>query len=147
MPLIPWRPFWDLVEGDWLDEWLERPRWRQWLEEVPVVRTPKIDIYEDNGNLIAEVELPKVDPENINVEVKDNVLRLEAKSEEKKEEKKKGYYRKEISSGYFKRVLSLPVEVIGDKTEAEYRDGILKITMPKAKPQKESKGVKIKVKK
>ncbi|MGB9743496.1 MAG: Hsp20/alpha crystallin family protein [Minisyncoccia bacterium] len=146
MPIIPWRS-WDL-ESDWLDEWLEKPRWwRHWLEETPMVRTPKIDIYEDNGNLVAEVELPKVNPENIDVEVKDNVLRLEAKTEEKKEEKKKDYYRKEISSGYFKRVLSLPIEVVGEKAEAEYRDGILKITMPKAKPEKESKGIKIKIKK
>ena len=86
MPLIPWRPFWDLwPEEDWPD-W-ESPRWGRML---PAIRSPRMDVYEDNGNIVAEAELPGIDPKNIEVEVKDNVLRVEAKTEEKKEEKKGG---------------------------------------------------------
>jgi HSP20 family protein len=114
---------------------------------MPLVRTPKMDIYENNGNVVVEAELPRIDPKNIDIEVKDNVLKVEAKTEEKKEEKGKGYYRKEISSGYFRRALPLPVEVIGEKAEASYREGILKITIPKVQAKKEEKeGIKIKVK-
>lgn len=150
MPLIPWRPFWD-IERFFEEEW---PEW-EWPEfrfprivpRVPMMRTPRMDIYETNGEVVAEVELPGVDPKNIEVEVKDNYLRVEAKAEEKKEEKKKGYYRKEISAGYYKRVVPLPAEVIGEKAEAEYSGGILKVTIPKAKPKKEEKKpIKIKVK-
>jgi HSP20 family protein len=80
--------------------------------------------------------------------VKDNVLRVEAKAEEKKEVKEKGYYRKEMGTRYFKRAVSLPTEVIGEKAEAEYTDGVLKVTIPKVKPTKkeEKKGIKVKVK-
>jgi HSP20 family protein len=147
MPIIPWKPFWDIFEDE--EDWFGRPRWglRKFSEEMPLVRTPKMDIYENNGNVVVEAELPRIDPKNIDIEVKDNVLKVEAKTEEKKEEKGKGYYRKEISSGYFRRALPLPVEVIGEKAEASYREGILKITIPKVQAKKEEKeGIKIKVK-
>jgi len=113
-----------------------------------MIRTPRMDIYETDGEVVAEVELPGVDPKNIEVEVKDNYLRVEAKAEEKKEEKKKGYYRKEISAGYYKRVVPLPVEVIGEKAEASFEGGLLKVVIPKKKPVKkeEKKPIKIKVK-
>lgn len=143
MPIIPWRPFEDLDR--WFDgDWFERPRWGM----LPTLRAPKMDIYEEGDNVIAEVELPGVDPKNIEVEVKDNYLKVEAKGEEKKEEKKKGYYRKEMSKGYYKRVVPLPVEVVGEKADAKYKDGVLKIVIPKKKAvkKKEGKGVKIKVK-
>lgn len=143
MPIIPWRPFWDI------DRFFEDEEWPEFrFPRTPIVRTPKMDIYEDNGNVIAEVELPGVEPKNIDVEVKDNYLSVSAKREEKKEEKEKGYYRKELSKGYYKRVVPLPKEVVGEKAEAKYKDGVLKVVVPKVKPTKkeEKKGVKVKVK-
>lgn len=143
MPIIPRHPFEDFLEWEWPEF-----RFPRIFPEVPVMRTPRMDIYEDDGNVVAEVELPGVDPKNIEVEVKDNYLRVEAKTKEKKEEKKKGYYRKEMTAGYYKRVVSLPTKVLGEKAEATFEGGILKIVIPKAKPEKEKKkkGIKIKVK-
>lgn len=153
MPIIPRPPFWDLERwfeemSEWPEEWwLERWFPRIPIPRVPALRTPRIDIYETNGEVVAEVELPGVNPKNIEVEVKDNVLTVEAKVEEKKEEKKRGYYKKEISAGYYKRSVPLPVEVIGEKADATYEEGILKIVIPKKKPaEKEEKKIKIKVK-
>jgi HSP20 family protein len=144
MPIIPWRPFWDIER--WFEE--EWPEWEWPREIIPTVRTPRMDIYETDDKVVAEVELPGVKPENINVEVKNDILKIEAKAEEKKEEKGKGYYRKEMGTRYFKRTVSLPTEVIGEKAEAEYSDGILKVTIPKAKPKEvKEKKIKVKVKK
>jgi HSP20 family protein len=144
MPIIPWRPFWD-IERWFEEEWPEWPEFR--FPRVPMIRTPRMDIYETDDKVVAEVELPGVDPKNIEVEVKDNVLRVEAKAEEKKEEKGKGYYRREMGARYFKRAVTLPTEVVGEKAEAEYEGGVLKVTVPKAKPKKvEEKKIKIKVK-
>ncbi|KPJ56909.1 hypothetical protein AMJ49_03250 [Parcubacteria bacterium DG_74_2] len=147
MPIIPWRPFWDIdkwFEEEWPEEWFERPRWGRMLQ---MIRTPRMDIYETDGEVVAEVELPGVDPKNIDVEVKENVLKVEAKGEEKKEEKGKGYYRKELGRRYFKRVVPLPTEAVGEKADATYEEGILKVIIPKAKPKKkEKKKIKIKVK-
>lgn len=145
MPIVPWRPFWEIerwFEEEWPEIWEEWARFR-----FPAIRTPRMDIYETDDKVVAEVELPGVDPKNIEVEVKDNVLKIEAKSEEKKEEKGKGYYKREIGAKYFKRQVLLPTEVVEEKAEAEYEDGILKVTIPKAKPKEvKEKKIKIKVK-
>ena len=147
MPIIPWRPFEDMerwFDEEWPDIW-DWPRHR--MRRFARMRTPRMDIYETKKDVVAEVELPGVDPKDINVEVQDNILKIEAKGEQKKEEKKKGYYRKEISAGYYRRAVPLPTEVIGNKAEADYKEGILTVTIPKAKPRKEKKkSIKIKVK-
>ncbi|MBZ9573042.1 Hsp20/alpha crystallin family protein, partial [Patescibacteria group bacterium] len=97
-------------------------------------------------NVVAEVELPGANPKNREVEVKDNILKVEARAEEKKEEKGKGYYRKELSRGFYKRAVPLPVEVIGEKAGASFEGGILKVVIPKRKPVKKEKEKKIKIK-
>ena len=144
MDLIPRRPFRDMEQwfgDDWPEFFGRRHRML-----FPDVRAPRMDIYETEKDVIAKVELPGVDPKDINVEVQENILKIEAKTEQKKEEQKKGYYRKEISSGFYKRAVPLPAEVIGNKAKASYSDGILKVEIPKVKPKKsKDKSVKIKV--
>ncbi len=130
MSLIPYNPFKEIEE---------------WFGEVP--RTPRVDVYEKGKNIIAEIELPGVKAEDIKVDIEDNMLSIEAKSEKKKEKKEKGYYKKELSSGYYRRVLPLPVEVKEDKADASYDQGVLKVIIPKKKEEKkEKKSTKIKVK-
>ena len=144
MTLIPWRPFWDMER--WFEE--EPEFWTGPRLRIPTIKTPRANVYETDKELIIEAELPGADPKKINVDVENDVLRIEAKTEEKKEEKKKGYYRKEIITGSYKRVMPLPKEVIGGKAKADYEDGILKISIPKKKVKEEKKKViKIKVKK
>ncbi len=146
MPIIPWRPFRDIdkwFEESWPDLW-EMP------ESLAVsdtgLKAPRMDIYEKGNDLIVDVELPGMEAKDIDIEVKDNFLKVEAKKEEKKEEKKKGYYRKEISSGYYKRVVPLPAEVKGESASASYDNGLLKIVIPKKKIEKDKKRkVRIKV--
>jgi HSP20 family protein len=140
MPIIPWRPFWEI------ERWFEEFWPEEWEFGFPRIRTPRMDIYEKDDKVVAEVELPGVDPKNIEVEVKDNVLRVSAKGKEVKEEKGKGYYKREMGERYFKREVLLPTEVIEEKAEAEYENGILRVTIPKAKPKEEKKKIKIKVK-
>lgn len=141
MSLIPWRPFRDIDK--WFSDW-DIEDWP--FLEKPIARVPRMDIYERDNDVVAKVELPGVDPKDINVEVKDNVLRVEAKTEEKKEEKKKGYFKKEIRSGYFHRAVALPVDVEENKAQATYEDGILEVVIPKKVEKKSKKGIKIKVK-
>jgi HSP20 family protein len=149
MALIPWRPIFD-IDKFFEEDWPELFNWsRGWLESVPkspLMRTPRVDIYEANGNVVAEFEMPGVKPENIDVEVKNDMLKVEAKAEEEKEEKKKGYYKKEMSRGYYRRIVPLPVEVQEKKAEASYKDGVLKVVIPKLEPKKEGKEKKVKVK-
>lgn len=137
MQLIKWEP---LGEID------------RFFEEFPKMSFPKlsdslaVDIYEKDGKLTAKMNIPGVDPEKIDVSVEGDVLRISGSHEEEKEEKNKSYYRKEIKSGSFFRSTLLPKNIDSSNVTAEYKDGVLQVTMPVAKEQKSSK-VKINVKK
>jgi len=139
MPLIPWKPFSDLEKFFGDDEWL--------LPVLPRLdlKQPAMDIKETDKAIIAEVEIPGFDPEKVEVSVEDNVLRVKGSMDEKKEEKEKGYWRKEIRTGSFERMVRLPVALKENSVEATYEKGILKIVMPKAETKSAAK-VKIKVK-
>lgn len=89
------------------------------------------DVYEEGGNVIAEMSLPGVDPDHLNVSVREGSLYVSGSREEAKEEKKKDYYRKEIKRGRFERIARLPAEVHADKAVATYHNGVLKILLPK----------------
>lgn len=109
--------------------------------------SPKMDIYSKGNDVVVKVEMPGLNAKDIDVEVTEGHIKIEGKSENKKEEKKKGYYKKEISQGYFQRIASLPCEVEKGKAKAEYKDGILKVVLPKSKKAKVlEKGTKVKVK-
>jgi len=144
MALIPYRPFTDLEEL--FDEWIDH--FREWtLPEFPMIEEPRMDIYEKQGKIFAEVEMPGIDPASINVSIEDNLLKIEAKKEEKKEKKEKGYYRKELRSGYLRRVVTLPAKVKGEAAKATYENGVLTIEIPKVKEEKSKKSIKVTIKK
>jgi len=139
MSLIPWKPFSDLDKFFGDDDWL-----------LPVfprmdMTKPAMDLKETDKEVVAEVEIPGFDPEKVDVSVEDGVLRVKGSMDEKKEEKDKGYWRKEIRTGSFERMVRLPVAVKEDAVEATYEKGVLKIVMPKAEAKPSSK-VKIQVK-
>ena len=104
MALVPYNPFRDIER--FFDEWAAKFDELS-FPEISLIEEPKMDIYEKDGKLVAEIAMPGVDPKSIDVSVEDNVLRVEAKKEEKVEEKKKNYYRKEIKAGYLKRMVAL----------------------------------------
>ena len=143
MALVPWKSFWDM--DDWFDE---EPKLLGKLDNLAIIKSPKVDIYETKKDVVAEVELPGVDPDKIKIEViDDNLLEIEAGKEFSKEKKNKNYYKKEISSSFYKRLVPLPVEVTGEKSSADYKDGILKIMIPKKNLKKiDNKRVQVKIK-
>ena len=89
-----------------------------------------VDLYTDKGNLVAEMNLPGVEPKELEITFQKGTLRVAGKKIEEKELKEKEFYRKEIHRGVFEKIIQLPFEVQGEKTEAHYKDGVLKILMP-----------------
>lgn len=140
MPIIPWKPF-----GDF-DKFFEDDQWLMPL--IPHIKSqPAMDLYETDKEVIAELNLPDIDPEKVDISVENNILKISGQTEEKKEEKKKGYWRKEIRKGAFERMIRLPAPVKEDKIDATYEKGVLKIVMPKSAPEKSGKKrIKIKTK-
>ena len=103
-----------------------------------------VDLYEDGDNIVAEMSVPGVDAEHLDVTVEGNYLRVCGTREEEKEHKDKQFYSKEIRRGSFERAVRLPSEVNEDAVQADYKDGLLKVTLPKREDKKRGK-VKVNV--
>jgi HSP20 family protein len=100
---------------------------------------PRLDVYEDKENVYVKAELPGLKREEIELSLQDGTLSLsgERKSETRTEGTEQ--YRSERFFGRFQRTISLPAPIATDKVKAEYKDGILTVTLPKteeAKPKK-----------
>jgi HSP20 family protein len=99
---------------------------------------PAVDILEQDGNIVLKAELPGVDPKDVEVRVENNTLTLRGERRFDNETKRENYHRVERSYGTFTRSFSLPNVVDTEKIKAEYRDGVLNVTLPtkeEAKPK------------
>ncbi len=95
-----------------------------------------MDVYEDKDNVYVRVELPGMKKEDIELSLHNGSLSVSG--ERKSEEKFKGAeaYREERFFGRFQRTVTLPTPVAADKVKAQYKDGILSVTLPKAEEAK-----------
>ena len=94
------------------------------------VWTPAIDVVRDDGNLVIHAELPGIKPEEVKIEVEDDILRVSGEHRESMEEKDEQYVRRERRYGSFSRSLTLPVGVDAKKIKAETHDGVVEVTIP-----------------
>jgi HSP20 family protein len=107
---------------------------------------PPVDIYENGDNLVLKAELPGLSPEDVEIRVQDNTLYLKGERKFEKEVEEQSYHRVERSYGTFTRTFSLPNSIDADKVAANYKDGVLTLTMPK-KEEAKPKTIKINVSK
>jgi HSP20 family protein len=103
-----------------------------------------VDIYENGDSLVLKAELPGINPDDVEIRVEDNTLYLKGERKFEKEVKEQNYHRVERSYGTFTRTFSLPNSVDADKVAANYKDGVLTLTMPK-KEEAKPKTIKINV--
>ncbi|MBA1148675.1 Hsp20/alpha crystallin family protein [Ectothiorhodospiraceae bacterium WFHF3C12] len=115
----------------------ERPLMSRLASMEP--RIPKVDVIDNEKDILVRAELPGVDRKDVDVSVNDNsvTIRAETRSESKTEED--NYYRCEISRGSFSRTVGLPGEVDADKADAKMNDGILELRLPKLKSARRRK--------
>lgn len=104
---------------------------------------PAIDIAEEKDSIVVRAEVPGCKAEDIEISVYGNKLTISGEKKLTDEKKEKGYYHVESTYGSFRRELALSADVEQDKIEAECKDGVLTITLPKAA---KAKTVKVKVK-
>jgi len=118
---------------------------RGWKNDEPSATTswsPAVDIYETDNEIMVQAELPGVDRKDIALQLENNVLTLKGDRRFEKETNQENYHRIERSYGGFSRAFTIPTVVDEDKIRADYRDGILKIALPK-KEQVKAKQIKI----
>jgi HSP20 family protein len=127
------------------DEPFFRPfdRW-PWGEEG--VRTLALDVYETDEDLVVEAPLPGLQPNEVDISVVNNTLTIKGEMKEDKEKTEKGkYYWHEHRYETVQRTITLPVEVDADKAKAVFKDGLLKLTLPKLEEVK-PKHIEVKAK-
>jgi HSP20 family protein len=145
MAIVRWEPFRDLVglqermnrlfdesfrglgRSGSEDDWALGGSW-----------APAVDIYHQDGNIVLKAEVPGMDPKDVEIRVENNVLTLRGERKLDNEVKKESYHRVERAYGTFTRSFTLPNVVDTEKIKADYRDGVLRVTLPtreEAKPK------------
>jgi len=100
--------------------------------------SPAVDIYEKDGNIVLKAELPGIEAKDVDVTVENNILTLRGERQFDQEVQRENYQRVERSYGAFTRSFTLPTVVETEKIKAEFKDGVLRMTLPKkeeAKPK------------
>jgi HSP20 family protein len=145
MAIVRWEPFRDLLSlqdrmnrlfdesyrstqrGTSEDEWALGGSW-----------APAVDIYEQGNDIVLKAELPGVDPKDVDIRLENNVLSLRGHRKLESEVKRESYHRVERSYGAFSRSFTLPTVVDQASIKAEFKDGLLRLVLPKreeAKPK------------
>ena len=124
--LTRWYPFAELGElrsrFDRMFDQFSYGRERAW--------TPVIDVVRDNGNLVVRADIPGIKPEEVKIEVEDDILTVSGEHEEHTEEKDKHYVRRERRYGSFSRSMTLPPGVEAKNIKATTHDGVVEVTIP-----------------
>ena len=142
MSLIKWDPF---REFDTLNERVGGFLRKNW--EAPMSTTvwnPAVDIFENDNEVVIKAELPGMNATDIEVKLENNVLLLKGERHFEKEAKEENYHRIERSYGNFLRSFTLPDAADGSKVSAEFKDGVLKVRLPRTEKAK-AKAVEVKV--
>jgi HSP20 family protein len=130
--LTRWEPFAELGElrsrFDRMFEQLIDGGEREWM--------PAIDVERDDGNLVVRADVPGIKPDEVKIEIDNDILTVSGQHEESKEKKDKHFLRRERRYGSFSRSLALPAGVDAKKIKAKTHDGVVEVTVPLPKETK-----------
>ncbi|MDR9501871.1 MAG: Hsp20/alpha crystallin family protein [Desulfurivibrionaceae bacterium] len=115
------------------------------MEESLSRFAPNIDVKETPKEIKVMAELPGMDEKDISISLEDDFLLIKGERQEEKKEDDEEYFYREISSGSFRRMIPLTAKVDADKVEAEFKKGVLKVTLPKVAGAESEKAKKIEI--
>jgi HSP20 family protein len=140
--LVRWDPFRDLVS---IQDELSRLFGRTFggsealRHSAGANWTPSMDVYETEDKIVATLELPGIEPDNVDVSVEDSTLTISGRREFSNEVKEDGYHRVERRHGSFTRAITLPQTADTEKVNATFDNGVLTIEVSKAEKAKPKK--------
>lgn len=149
MAMVRWDPFQDLIAlQDRMNQLFDQTWARSRREREGVVAaawSPAVDVYETPEGIVLKVELPGLNKEDIDIQIKDNTVTLKGERHVEKDVKQENYLRVERAHGAFHRTFTLPTAIQTEKVRAVFKDGVLELNIPKAEDAK-PKQIKIEVK-
>lgn len=101
------------------------------------------DVYETAKDVVVKMAVPGVKREDISISIVGGTLYVSGETKEEEKTEKKDYYQKEMRYGSFSQAVNLPNTILSDKAEAVFKDGVLKVTLPKS-PESQPKKIEIK---
>ena len=118
--------------------------WNRFFGELPSAEgswawSPSDDISETDGSVMVKVDLPGLDPKDIDIDITGDTLTLRGEKKTEEEKKEERYYCRERYYGSFQRSFRLSAGVQSDKVEAKFKNGILTIDIPKSEESKQKK--------
>ena len=147
MDLIKRDPFRELDElSSRVDRLFRQPfgKWPFDGERLATDWTPAMDVQETDTEYLVKTDLPEVRKEDVKVDIADGVLNVRGERHQEKEEKGKRFHRVERQYGTFERRLSVPSGIDTSKVAAEFKDGVLKVHLPKS-PEAKPKSIDVAV--
>jgi HSP20 family protein len=116
--------------------WGVQPRPLMRILEQPLIEAPRFEVSETEEEFRIKAELPGLDEKDIEVEVDRDGVLIKGEKRREQEEKKRNYYISEMSYGQFSRLIPLPETVDRDKVQAQFKKGVLTLTLPKTEQAK-----------
>ena len=132
MPVVRWDPFREMMN---VQDQINRA-FGSFFGERKTSWLPSIDVYDDKEEVVLKADLPGVRPEDVDVEIDENVLTVRGHRAADHETDPERFYRIERPTGSFERSIALPQGVRSDNVEAAFEDGILTVRVPKAEEAK-----------
>jgi len=152
MKMIPWSRKEDFNDIENIQNAMNRmfnSSLSRWLDDekglLESAWSPAIDVHESTNDIVVMADLPGVTKDDIDVSVHGDLLTIKGEKKQEREEKDKDFVRTERFYGSFSKSITLPAEVDVAKVDANYKDGVLKLTLPK-KEEAKPKQIQIKVK-
>jgi HSP20 family protein len=99
---------------------------------------PAVNIKEDEKNYVLDLAIPGMDKKDLKIDINEDVLTISSESKNEKSEESDGYRKKEFSYSSFCRSFYIPENVNRDKIEANYKDGVLSVALPKMEEEKKN---------
>lgn len=147
MALVRWDPFSEMMtmqrDMNRLFSSLGMPLYTSKDDGERVSWMPSVDVLKQGDDLVVRAELPGVKADDIEVSVTDDVLTIRGQRKEERTEEEGNYLRKESSYGSFERQIMLPQGIDTTKIDAQYKDGVLTVSVPQAAKQVEPQTKKI----
>ncbi len=134
--LIRWEPVRDMMSlreamDHLFDEAFTRP-----FGLTDGMQMPAVDMYQTDNEVVVRATLPGIKADDVQISVTGDLLTIKGETKEENKVEEKSYHLRERHYGAFQRTLSLPTAVVSDKAKAEFEDGILTISLPKAEEVK-----------